>query len=199
MAPNQDVNALILNPTKIEMSIRSWQHERRKIIRSETDLHAIYPYPVEFFVEELLDFENTKNTYPRVEESILEYSSEDPFGKHSLWVHINVQVLGFGAEYTYVTDNWTERYDGGYLQKYHLNRSPDGTLYQLIGSWYVEELTIGGKPHTYMRNYAVIGIQKGTLSMELAMKAFGMWQLKQLFRNIHAAVRARYEAQLSSK
>jgi hypothetical protein len=109
-------------------------------------------------------------------------------GLHVLWVHIDVKVLGFGAEYTYVTNNWLERRGDGYLQKYNLNRCPDGTLYQLIGSWYVEEIEHNGTPHTYIRNFAVIGIRKGSMPMEIAMRTFGTWQLKRVFDNIQEAV-----------
>jgi len=191
MASFETVDELLFNPQKIDFKLASWQQDEQKIIRSETDLHAIYPYPVEYFIDELLNFENTKNTFPRVVDSVLEDASADPFGLHTLWVHIDVKVLGFGAEYTYVTNNWMERCGNGYLQKYNLNRCPDGTLYQLIGSWYVEEIQYQGKPHTYIRNYAVIGIRKGSLPMEIAMRAFGVWQLKRIFNNINDAVEKR--------
>ena len=74
--------------------------------------------------------------------------------------------------------------------KYKLNRCPDGTLYQLLGSWYLEEIMFNGKPHTYIRNYAILGIQKGSLPMEIAMRTFGIWQLRQVFDNIALAVAA---------
>ena len=191
-APFESIESLLKSPVKIEMNLRSWKHDNQKIIRSETDIHAIYPYPVEFFVDELLNFENTESIYPRVKESFVEYASNDRFGKHSLFVHMGVEVLGFGADYTYVTDNWMEHAQKGYVQKYRLNRSPDGMLYQLLGSWYIEEIMLKGEPHTYIRNYAIIGIQQGTLPMELAMKAFGLWQLKQIFKNLSASVETRY-------
>ena len=191
MAPFGTVDELLLNPRKIYFDVSSWQHEDWKVIRSETDLHAIYPYPVEYFVDELLNFENTKNNFPRVVESVVEYASDDPFGLHTLRAHIDIRVLGFGAEYVYVTNNWMERKGNGYLQKYNLNRCPDGTLYQLIGSWYVEGIEHQGKPHTYIRNYSVIGIRKGSLPMEVAMRAFGIWQLSRVFSNINRAVERR--------
>jgi hypothetical protein len=191
IAPFESVEDLLFNPKKIDFKLTSWSQNDRKVIRSETDVHAIYPYPVGYFVEELLDFENTKNIFPRVVESVLEEASEDPFGLHTLWVHIDVKVLGFGAEYTYATNNWMERHGSGYLQKYNLNRSPDGMLYQLVGSWYVEEILYQGKPHTYIRNFAVIGIQKGSVPMEVAMRAFGIWQMKRVFGNINRAVESR--------
>jgi hypothetical protein len=191
MAQFESVEDLLHNPTKIFSKLDSWQHNENKVIRSETDVHAVYPYPVEYFVDELLNFENTKNIFPRVVDSVLEESSKDPFGLHVLWVHIDVEVLGFGAEYTYVTNNWMERRGEGYLHKYNLNRCPDGTLYQLIGSWYVEEIDYHGTPHTYIRNYSVIGVRKGSIPMELAMRTFGMWQLNQVFGNIQEAVKKR--------
>jgi hypothetical protein len=184
------VEELLANPTKVEFELDSWKHEGSRIIRTVNDVHAVYPYPVELFLQELLDYENNKNIFPRVSESVLEYSSEDPFGKHSLRIHMEVKVLGFGADYTYVTDNWTAKHGRGYLMKYNLNRCPDGTLYQLLGSWYVEEITYKGEPHTYIRNYAILGIQKGSLPMEIAMRAFGIWQLKSVFENIAQAVAA---------
>lgn len=195
MAPFESVKEILSNPKKVDFKLDTWREGDYKVIRSETDLHAIYPHPVSYFVEELLDYENTKNVFPRAVESVLEYASNDPFGLHSLRMHIDVRVLGFGAEYSYVTDNWMERCSGGYLQKYHLNRSPDGTLYQVLGSWYVEEIQYNGKPHTYIRNLAIVGIRKGSLAMELAMRAFGIWQLKRNFKNINKAVEKRIAAE----
>ena len=190
-AEYKSVKELLNKPKKIDVVLEAWPHDDARAIRLETDMHAIYPFPVGLFVEELLNYENMKNTFPRMDESYLEYESEDPFGKHTLWAHIKVNFLGFGAEYPYVLDNWMERSDGGYLLKYRLNRSPDGTLYQLLGSWYLEEVMFDGEPHTYIRNYAIIGIQKGNLAIELAMRAFGVWELKQVFRNIAKAVKKR--------
>ncbi len=183
------IGDLLFNPTKIDSNLRTWNHEGEKILRSETDVHAIYPYPVGFFVRELLNYENNQNTYPRVTESILEFESDDPFGRHSLSVHIDLKVLGFGAKYTYVTDNWMEKCGEGYLQKYKLSRSPDGTFYQFLGSWYVEEIMYEGTPHTYIRNYAVLGFRRSSLPMEIAIRTFAIWQLRQIFNNIAQAVR----------
>jgi hypothetical protein len=187
-APFASVEDLLNNPTKIAYELDTWRQDGDKIIRTESDVHAIYPYPLEFFLQELLDFENTKDVYSMVRESTLEYASDDPFGKHSLMVRFGVKVLGFGAEYTYVTDSWTEELGSGYLQKYRLNRCPDGTLYQLRGSWYIDEIIHNGEPHTYIRNYAIIGIQKGSLAMELAIRTFGIWQLQQVFNKTADAV-----------
>jgi hypothetical protein len=191
MAPFESVKDILSNPKKVDFNLVTWREEENKIIRSETDVHAIYPHPVSYFVDEMLDYENTKNVFPRAVESLLEYAADDPFGLHSLWMHIDVKVLGFGAEYTYVTDNWMELCNAGYLQKYNLNRSPDGTLYQVLGSWYLEEIQYNGKPHTYIRNFAVIGVRKGSLAMELAMRAFGVWQLRRNFDNINDAIEKR--------
>ena len=110
-------------------------------------------------------------------------------------MHIDVRVLGFGAEYSYVTDHWVEPCSKGYLIKYNLNRSLDGTLYQVLGSWYLEELQYNGKPHTYIRNFAVVGVRKGSPAMELAMRAFGIWQLRRNFNNIDQAVVKRMAAE----
>ena len=188
-APFESVEDLLNNPTKVAYELDTWRQDGDKIIRTESDVHAIYPYPLEFFLQELLDFENTKDVYSMVRESTLEYASDDPFGKHSLMVRFGVKVLGFGAEYTYVTDSWTEELGSGYLQKYRLNRCPDGTLYQLRGSWFIDEIIHNGEPHTYIRNYAIIGIQKGSLAMELAIRTFGIWQLQQVFNKTADAVR----------
>ena len=104
------VEELLSNPTGIEFELDSWRHEGNRIIRTVNDVHAVYPYPVQLFLNEMLDYENNENVYPRVRESVLEYSSQDPFGKHSVRIRMYVKVLGFGADYTYVTDNWTEKY-----------------------------------------------------------------------------------------
>ncbi len=187
----ESVEQLLSKPKKISQDISSWRQNGFKVIRSETDVHAIYPHPVEYFVEEILNFENTENIFPRVVDAKVESASDDPFGLHRLWVHTDIKVLSFGAEYVYVTNNWMERTENGYLQKYNLDRCPDGTLYQLIGSWYVEEIDYEGKPHTYIRNFSVVGIRKGSVPMEVAIRAFGMWQLRQLFGNLNKAVEKR--------
>ena len=193
MAEFESVESLLEKPSKLQLDIQSWRGDGKRAIRTETDYHAIYPVPVDYFLYELTNYENTKNNYPRVVESKLEYASEDRFAKHSLWVHVRVKVLNFGAEYVYVTDNWMEKAGDGYIQKYNLNRSPDGTLYQMLGNYYVEEIIYEGKPHTYIRQYAILGIKKGSRAMEIAMKAFGGWQLRQVFKNIYRAIEKRAE------
>ena len=191
MAPYDSVEDLLFQPKAIQYEIDSWHQDGWKVIRSESDMHAIYPHPVSYFLDELLNFENTKNNFPRVVESRVEYASDDRFGLHTLFAHIDIKVLGFGADYTYVTNNWTERHNDGYLQRFNLNRCPDGTLYELLGSWYLQEIEYQGQQYTYIRNYAVIGIRKGDLPTELAMRAFGAWQLRRVFGNINDAVERR--------
>ena len=107
---------------------------------------------------------------------------------------MRVKVLNFGAEYVYVTNNWMEKVGDGYIQKYNLNRSPDGTLYQMLGNWYIEEIIYEGQPYTYIRQYAILGIRKGSLAMEVAMRTFGSWQLKQVFKNMYRAIEKRAES-----
>ena len=194
MADFKSVENLLENPSKLQYDIDSWRIDGKRAIRTETDYHAIYPVPIEYFVYELTNYENTKNTYPRVVESRLEVASPDKFEKHSLWVHIRVKVLNFGAEYVYVTNNWMEKTGDGYIQKYNLDRSPDGTLYQMLGNWYIEEITYEGKPHTYVRQYAILGIRKGSGAMEIAMRAFGGWQLRQVFKNMYRSIEKRAES-----
>ena len=195
MAEFDSVESLYENPRKLQYEVDSWRVDGWKVIRSETDFHAIFPVPIEYVIFELTNYENTKEIYPRVVESKLEYASPNRYDRHALWVHLRIKVLNFGAEYVYVTNNWLEESGNGYIQKYNLNRSPDGTLYQMLGNWYIEEILVDGEPHTYVRQYAILGIQKGTTTMEVAMRAFGAWQLRQIFKNIYRAIREKIDSE----
>lgn len=180
---------LIEKPRKLQLNVTSWDHNGHYVIRAESDIDCIYPLPVRDFVEVLLDYEHTKEYYPRVVESELKHTSEDPYGKHTLLVHISIEVLGIGENYYYATNNWMERHNRGFVQKFNLADSPDGRFYQMLGNWYLEELEIRGRKHTYVRQYSILGIRRGSGAMEVAIKAFGTLNLKFLFKNLYHAAK----------
>ena len=194
IAPYRSIRNLLKKPRRIESLITSWMYEGDKVIRSETDYHAIYPLPLEVFLEELLDYENTKNTYPRVEASSVVVASENPFDRHVLRVELNLQVFKWGDRYHYITNNWMEPYEAGFVQKYNLEESPDGKIYQMLGNWYIEPIEYQGKEHTYVRKYAILGIRKGTGLMEFVMKTFGDITMAGMFKDLYRAVERRQKA-----
>ncbi len=184
------VEELLDNPTKLEMSISSWQIDGHYFIRSESDFHAIFPVPVEQVLRVLLDYEGTEKTYRRVRESALLASYGEEYDRHVVRLDVAIKVAGFGDEYVYVTNNFLERDEaGGYIQKFNLERSVDDKLYQMLGNWYVREIAYAGRRYTYVRQYAILGIQRGSFAMELAMKTFGALSLRQQFRQLSEATK----------
>ncbi len=190
--PYPSIESIFENPTKLQMEVEAWEENGRHLIRSITDFHAIYPVPMQSILEVLMDYDGTKKAYPRVDESVVERGDSDPHGMHTVRIHVSIKVLGFGGEYSYVTNNYVEPYGDGYIQRYDLEQSPDGRFFQMSGNWYVEEIEYQGKPHSYLRQYAVVGIQKGSLPMEIAMRTFGGVNLRYMFKNLYDEAKRRY-------
>ena len=118
--------------------------------------------------------------YPRVRRSTLISATPEPFGFHQVEINVGIKVLGFGGEYTYITNNWVEENShNGFTQKFNLHQSVDDKLYQILGSWYLEPVAYEGVEYTYIRQYAILGIQRGSVAMEIAMKPFGAMSLRQ--------------------
>ena len=174
----------------VQVRIIPWKVDSHHIIRSETDFHAVFPVPIETVLHHLLDYDGIKDTYPRVRDSYVVDAEKEPFGRHTVRTYLGIKVLGFGETYTYITNNWVEpQGDKSYIQKYNLEESVDDKLYEMLGNWYIEEVVLGGNRYTYVRQYTIIGIQRGSLAMELAMKAFGSLSLRQQFRQLSEATK----------
>ena len=186
-APFPSVDDLIDRPTKIETNLSSWRVGGNHIIRSETDYHAVFPVTIEKVLSVLLDYEGTREVYGFVRESVVIEASPMPFDLHVVRLAVGFSVLGFGEKYVYVTNNWIEEDDrGGYTQTYTLAESVDDKLYAILGNWYIEPIVYEGAPYTYVRQYAIIGVQRGSRSIELAMRVFGGRSLRQNFRQLSA-------------
>jgi hypothetical protein len=189
------VAELIDNPTKIEYSITSWHQDGGHVIRTESDFHAIFPVPIEQVLSVLLDYSGQKKIHSNVVECIVLDAGSDPFDRHTVLASVGIRVLGFGDSYTYVTNNWVEQSrSGGYIQKYNLAESVDGKLYQMLGNWYIEPVDYEGRQYTYIRQYVILGIRRGSVAMELAMRTFGAMSLKRQFRNLSNATKQKSTA-----
>ena len=191
-APFESVEDLIDNPSKVEMKVSTWKVDGFHIIRSESDFHAIFPVPVDKVMSALLDYAGTVDIYPRVRSSTLVSATPEPFGLHQVEINMGIKVLGFGGEYTYITNNWVEaNSSNGFTQKFNLHRSVDDKLYQMLGSWYLEPVHYEGAEYTYIRQYAILGIQRGSIAMEIAMKTFGAMSLRQQLDQLSTASKKR--------
>ena len=185
---------LIDNPTKVEMNLTSWKVEGRRIIRSETDLHSIIPVPIDHVLAVLLDYAGAENMFPRVRESILLERSPNPFDRQTVQIDLGIKVLGFGDVYSYVVNNWVDEEFGAYTQKFNMERSIDDKLYQVLGNYYIEPVVVDGIDCTYIRHYAIVGIQRGSRAMEFAMKTFGMASLRQTLKRVSIAAKNGYSS-----
>lgn len=193
-APYASVEALLNDPGRIAMTVSSRREAGRHLIESETDFHTVVPVPVTSVLSVLLDYEGQNEVYGRVRHAELLEAAEDPFGKHTVRVEVAVKVLGVGTEYAYVTDNWVRQQDdGAYTQTYELAESPDGTFYRMSGNWYIREIMYEGQRCTYVRQHTVLGIQKGSRAMELAMRTFGGMGVRQNLRELSTAADKRRE------
>ena len=186
-APFPSIDDLVDRPTKIETNLSSWRVDGHHIIRSETDYHAIFPVPIEKVLAVFVDYEGTRDVYGSVRESVVIEAGPMPFDLHVVRLAVGFSVLGFGEKYLYVTNNWIEEDErGGYTQKYNLAESVDDKLYEILGNWYIEPIVHEGLPYTYVRQYAIIGVQRGSRSVELAMRVFGARSMRQNFRQLSA-------------
>ena len=65
----------------------------------------------------------------------------------------------------------------------------DDKLYELLGDWYLQEVIYEGKRYTYVREYVVLGIQRGSAAMELAVNTFGPVGVRMQLAELSAASR----------
>lgn len=186
---------LIEDPHRIAMDVSGWDESGFHVIRSEYDFHTVIPAPVELVLEVITDATRASEMYKNISECRVLDAGENRFDRQVIYTEVEFRVLGFVGGYSYITNNYLERLgETSYLQKYHLVESSDDTLYQMLGNWYVEEVEIDGNTCTYVRQYTVVGIQRGSLAMELAMRTFGAANVRQVFKQLTREVGRELEA-----
>ena len=190
-APYESIEDLVERPTKIFFDIRTVEDPiGRRVLRVESDYHVAYPLGIDKFLTEIADYENTANVFPSAYESVLVIADPDPFGRHAIHVKVGVRLIGFVGGYEYITNNYIEQTESGYVQKYNLEESPGGKFYQMIGSFYLEEKRAGDQTYTYIRNYSILGM-KDSFALEWAMKTFAGMKMRSFFGHLYEAAQKR--------
>lgn len=164
------LKGLIENPSRVQAEIIP--QEGSSII-ALFDYHAVYPLEMEKFISVMLDISGEDEIYPAVVISEDLNPELDPWEARFQEVKLSYKLLGIGETYHYQVFRTPERLDDTtFLVQWYLTNSLDEKLFLLDGFWYVKEITLQGKPYSYVRNRVQTGFVKTLPLAGTLMKLF---------------------------
>ncbi len=189
VSPDTEFNDLLETPTELDFGVeRGDLDEDGYVTLTWSDLNAVYPVPLEAFRAVLLDFDSHADFVPRVVESPAEQVAADP-PRWQQRVKLSFRFLGFGADYAFHTEHQIvldrgtnpERHTNGPVEfglRFRMFDTETETLTDSGGTWYLKELSINDRPHTYVRytNFAAFG--RSIVGLRLALRNFGLRDVK---------------------
>lgn len=155
-----------------------------------TDSQALFMLSARSIILCLLDHDGEASIYPRLVYS-KDLTPERPFDKpHIQEVRTEFTFVGIGDSFSYRLERYPLFFpDGSFLIAWKLEKSLDGKMSELYGSWYVKPLepTSDGTPRTYLRNFVNTVFPDPIPGTTLTMKLFGTSSLRGFFRSLESA------------
>ena len=197
VSPDTSFQHLLEEPTELDFGVeRGDLDEDGHVTLTWSDLHVVYAVPLEAFRAVLLDFDSHADFVPRVVESPAEQVDTEP-PRWRQRVKLSFRFLGFGADYAFHTEHQIEFDRGANPDRHptgHPNDQPNqptefGLRFRMVdtttetlvdsgGTWYLKEVFINDRPHTYVRytNFAAFG--RSIVGLRLALRNFGLRDVK---------------------
>ena len=185
LAPAEGVDyaALMQNPTELSFTVDT-SPPPPATTASVGDLHALYPVPLALMREVVTDYNAYPSFAPRVTVSSAQRIGDDP----PTWnqrLTLSFRVLFFGSDYDYyitVTEPPLSDNPHGnseeFAMHYRMERSLDGKLSDVAGSWYLRAVEINGVEHTYARYFNSIHFAHDQFGLRLALRNLGARDMK---------------------
>ena len=184
-------STLIRNPVRVDKLVEGFSENGDRRLLTITDMHALYPVPLESVVRVLTSYGSFYMFYRRLVRSTDLTPENGPFDYHRLRNVSRAGALGIEREYDYTIRIFTELTQlGAFRQKWRLETSNDGRLYAAYGSWYLEEVELEGKGYTYLRYFNATGFIEVPVGLETIMNTFMEADIKKVFRETVDAAQA---------
>ena len=177
---------------KFSDNFRDWEEGGTTHARFYTDYHAVYPLPIENFIAVLLDAGNEDKVYPNMtytRDLTSERGLRDPRYQE---VKVSFKLLGIGEKYHYIVHRIPTWYpDGSFSVHWALVHSVDNKYDSLFGCWYVKEVMIENKQHTYVRNYIETEIIDPPSLLKTVQNLFSQNTVRTFFNSLYEAAKQR--------
>jgi hypothetical protein len=185
-----DLSSLSTTAQKISTSFDEWREKDTDRVNLHTDYHALYPLAIESFIAVLLDLENEAKVYPNITYTNDLTPGRDWNEAHYQEVVNSFSFLGIGAKYHYIVHRVpTWHQDGTFTSHWALVHSIDNKYETLFGSWYVKEVHLNGRPHTYVRNYVETEMINPPPFLKTIRGIFGRTTVRRFFDSLYEAAR----------
>lgn len=174
---------------EIETSVEKWNENGHRKAALISDYQAVFPFPIDAIIPVFLDHENEDRVYPRIIDSRDLSPEADRTQPHFQEIRISFKFLGVGENYHYILYRVPEWYeDGSFMLKWALVHSVDRKYFELYGSWYLQEFTRDGTPHTYLRNFVQTGLVDPPGMLQTITSLFSRSGVQNFFDAVYEAV-----------
>ncbi len=162
--------------------------DKRTWIDFSAEVEAVFRCPVGPILETLWDFESSPGVFKRIES--VKVRSDD--GSVAVTEQKSaIRVLGFSFESSLVFENELIRTGGGSAVFMFKTIEVDAVTRSVTGSWYLEEFADSGGVATKVRYSMQSYVESTFLGQEWIIRSFGEGDVKNVVRELAAAVRAR--------
>lgn len=187
---SSDISSLSITAQKISDSFEDWQEKGKDRVNLHTDYHALYPLPIESFIAVLIDIENEDSVYPNMTYTKDLTPNRDWNEARYQEVVNSFSFLGIGEKYHYIVYRKPTWYpDGSFTSHWTLVKSVDEKYKTLYGSWFVKEVMLEGKPHTYVRNFVETEMIDPPPLLKTVRSIFGKATVRRFFDSLYEAAR----------
>lgn len=158
MAPDTDWRKIYERPVITNLSFDPAPKRPRRMLVTG-DVEGVFPINPKYLFRVLTDYP----AYPQISEqtvySGLRSTLTGMFAYHKRVQKVVARFLGLGETFLFVTNDYAMQLGKGrYGLKWNLERSLDGKLYSLSGSWYLQAVRCGEHTCSYLRYFNQTGL-----------------------------------------
>lgn len=137
-------------------------------------MHAVFSTPLQVFVSAATDFESHVDFFRRLVEVETLCSDNDSYLR--VRQELSFRVFGFGSDYEhelhyFMTDEIESR--GEYTIRWKLAESLDRKHTDIYGGWFFREITLDGRPHTYVAYSTTSVFRENQFGLRTALNNLG--------------------------
>jgi len=156
-------------------------------------MHGVFDTPIEAFEDALRAVEEQDDYLPRLEESEIICSAGNPLEYVRLRQKLSFRFLSFGRDYEYVLHYFfDDQIPGTFVVWWQLATALDDQILETDGTWYFEEVVVGGRKYTYMTYATRTLFREESLGLRTAIKQFGEHDLHNAMAALNEEARRRH-------
>ncbi len=150
-------------------------------------MHTVFATPLQGFVSAAQDFEAHPDYLGRVVDAEILCSDNTSYVRTRQ--ELSFRVLGFGSDYEhelhyFITDEIASR--GEFTILWKLAESLDRKHTDIYGGWFFREITLNGRPHTYVAYKTTSVFRETQFGLRTALNRFGERDIRNVILDIEA-------------